>query len=105
MKRSSQEVAGGPKLRDLRTAVAGRPASPAASNVATAATGAEGQTQALASEEADLLTVFADFMSADEELDLGLLPTPDSTFKERLRRRLWRTFALSYLRGSGGTPH
>jgi hypothetical protein len=62
-------------------------------------------TSSLATEEADLLNDFADFMSGEEELDLGLLPAPDATFRERLRRRLWRSFVLSYLRGGGKASH
>lgn len=59
----------------------------------------------VAAEEAELLADFADFMSGDEEFDNGLLPNPDPTFKERLRRRLWRTFVMGYLRGGGDSTH
>lgn len=102
MKRLSQAVAGGPRNRPVKSAVAGRPAQ---SRVADVASILASPTSTPTTEEADLLADFADFMSEEEELEPGLLPTPDAMFKERLRRRLWRTFVLSDLRGGGETPN
>lgn len=107
MKRPSQQVAGGPRLREVRPAVAGRPAlGRAADALSTAASLRLGAPMGVSSEDAELLADFADFMSGEEEeLEAGLLPEADRTFKDRLRRRLWRTFVMGYLRGGGNSTH
>jgi len=105
VKLSSQEVAGGRRLREEESPVAGQPASSAVREVATASFVVRGPAAKLVADEAELLADFADFMSGEEELELGLVPTPDPTFKERLRRRLWRVFIMTSIRGGGDTSH
>jgi len=86
----------------LRPAVAGRPSSNPTLDVFSIVSSTYDPI-VVAAAEAELMADFADFMNGEDELDSGLLPTPDPTFKERLRRRLWRTFLMSYLRGGDST--
>jgi hypothetical protein len=105
MKRSSHEVAGGPRLRNLPRAVAGRPAPSAGVDVFTTRPALRRDPIAIAAEEAEVLADFAEFMNAEDDFESGPLPPPDQTFKERLRRRLWRTFVMGFLRGGGDSTH
>lgn len=99
MKRSSHELAGGPRLGSVQPAVAGRRAPEATKVVAsTSSISATHPMAQGAADEAALLRDFVDFMGGDEDLDPGLLPAPDPTFRERLRRRFWWIFVMTYLR-------
>ena len=51
----------------------------------------------------DLMADFEDFMSGDLCFSSGELPPPDPVFRERLRRRLWRTHVIANLRDGGDT--
>ncbi len=104
MKRSSHEVAGGPRYRDVRPAVAGRRVPSVPVDVFSTASHVPGP-MAIAVEEAELLADFADFMSGEEEIESSFLPTPDPSFRDRLRRRLWRGFVISYARNGGDSTH
>ncbi len=48
--------------------------------------------------DAELLTDFTDFMGGPFRLRSGEPACPDPVFRERLRRRLWRTHAHTRLR-------
>jgi hypothetical protein len=89
VKRPSQDVAGGPKVRDRSVDVAGRSISSGAIDVARTRHGLYNTSWA-AADRAALIADFMDFLSATEGLEGGARFLPDSAFKERLRRRLWR---------------
>ena len=89
MKRPSQDVAGGPNVRDRSPDVAGRSISSGAIDVAGTRHGLH-DTSWAAVDRAALIADFMDFLSATEGLEGGARFLPDSAFKERLRRRLWR---------------
>ncbi len=104
MKRSSHEVAGGPRLGSVQPAVASRRAPNATKVVVSPSSISATHPMArVAADDAALLRDFVDFMGGDEDLDPGLLAAPNPTFRERLRRRLWRTFVMTYLRGGDST--
>ena len=48
--------------------------------------------------DAELLADFTDFMQGDASFDDGSLAPPDPSFRDRLRRRLWRTHVQVNLR-------
>jgi len=105
MKRSSLEVAGGPRLRDRRPAVAGLPSRAATVEVFSRVS-AVSDPLLFAPGEAELLTDFADFMmSGLDEADSGPVVNSDPTFRDRLRRRLWRNFVTGYRRGGSHSTH
>ena len=101
MKRSNREVAGGPMNRAARSDVAGRSIVGGRGEVLTIPSAAE--PSSVLAVEANLLAGFAEFMSVEEALPASSPGPSDSTFKERLRRRIWRTFVLSSFRGSDTT--
>jgi hypothetical protein len=104
MKRSSFEVAGGPRLRNPHAAVAGRRRRVVAVDVFSPFKAMPDPLR-IAPEEAGLLTDFADFMSGGEEAESGPTSILDTGFRERLRRRLWRTFVMGSLRGGSPSTH
>jgi len=104
MKRSSLEVAGVPRLRDPRPAVAGRPGRLEAVEVFSTAS-VMSEPSAFAPEETEILIDFADFMGGLEEADAAPVPSADPSFRDRLRRRLWRIFVNGSLRGGGRSTH
>jgi hypothetical protein len=106
MKRPSQDVAGRAKAREDRphVHVVGQSGGRRATDSVSYCRGLYDPSSTVA-EDAALLEDFADFLAGDDASDAELLPTPDPAFKERLRRRLWRTFAGSTLRGRGNEIH
>ncbi len=115
MKRIGDDVAGMPPF-ERRTAVAVGTGLPPAD--VAGATQLRAHTDDVASfrhalddpmgtaqEDAELLADFADFMGFDGDFErCGLLP-PDPGFRERLRRRLWRTHVMTRLRDRRDEPH
>ena len=53
--------------------------------------------------DAELIADFTDFMQGDASFDDGTLAPPDPVFREKLRRRLWRTHVHVNLRDTGET--
>ena len=93
---------GRPKLRELRRDVAGASMPPPVLDVASFRHALD-DPMGTARDDAELLADFADFMLGDSQLETGVLPPPDSIFRERLRRRLWRTHVMTHLRDGGET--
>lgn len=103
MKRSNADVIGRPRLVNLRSDVAGARLSFPNSDVASFRHTFD-DPMGSAREETQLLADFADFMTGDAQFESGELPLPDPVFRERLRRRLWRTHVMTHL-GDGGETH
>jgi hypothetical protein len=105
MKRSNQDVVGGPRGECGVRDVAGNGSGGGRQEVASYrfALGGRAELEALGqeTEEAELQADFAEFLYGRDSVD-GL-PGPDPVFQERLRRQLWRTHVLSHLRDGGET--
>jgi hypothetical protein len=104
MKRPSQDLAGGPKIRDVRPDVAGQSISRDAGDVASYCHALR-DSMSSAADHAALIEDFADFLVGDEGFEAGRLPAADRVFRERLRRRLWRHYVVSNLRNVGKKAH
>lgn len=96
MKRPNFDVVGRPQVPDRRRDVAGVPARSKGGDVASFRH-ALGDPLGVTERERALIDEYEEFMACDEEIDSGWLPTPDPAFRERLRRRLWRTHAVTNL--------
>ena len=103
MKRTNQDVVGRPRLRPLRTEVAGLPASIAGGLEVASFRLALDDPMGAGAEEASLMADFVDFMSGEAQIERGEVPPPDPIFRERLRRRLWQRHVMTYLRDGGET--
>lgn len=104
VKRPSQDVAGRPKLRDVRPAVAGQSISRSTTDVASYCHSLHDPIST-AADDAALIEDFVDFLAGGEGFETGGLPAIDPAFMERLRRRLWRNYVVSHLRNVGKEPH
>lgn len=102
MKRSNEDVIGRPRLANLRSDVAGARLPSPILEVASFRHAFD-DPMGTAREEAQLLADFADFMTGDAQFESGELPLPNPVFRERLRRRLWRTHLMTHLRDGGET--
>lgn len=113
MKRIDEHVAGRPKSGHERRDRAGMRPIPQWANVASfqhalrrsVRSSLDDPTAAFA-EDAMLLEDFADFVSGGDERftepSMSALRAASLEFRERLRRRLWRTFVQTHLRDGGG---
>lgn len=103
MKRMDEDVVGRPRTQELRRDVAGISLARCPEDVASfrhALDDPMGTGRRMAELRAD----FEDFMLAGESAhDGGELPIPDPVFRERLRRRLWRTQLMTLGRDRGET--
>ena len=104
MKRPSQDVAGRPKVRDLRPDVAGRSISRNQIEVGSYCRALHDPASTVV-DDAALLEDFTEFIGGDEDFETGELPAPDPVFQERLRRRLWRGYVVSRLGLAGKETH
>jgi len=104
MKRPSQDVAGRPRVRNVRPDVAGRSISSSQVEL-TSYCRALYDPASTAVDDAALIEDFTEFIGGDEYFETGKLPAPDPVFQERLRRRLWRSYVVSYLRNAGKEIH
>ncbi|MEM9176770.1 MAG: hypothetical protein AAGC67_16220 [Myxococcota bacterium] len=102
MKRSMEDVAGVRARESYGRDVAGAPVARPSREVASFRHALD-DPMGTAETDADLMAEFAEFMDGDKAFDRGELPEPDSGFRERLRRRLWRTHVLANLRDGGET--
>jgi len=102
MKRSNEDVIGRPRLQDLKSDVAGASMLSAIPDVASFRHALDDPMRT-AQDDAQLLADFEDFMTGDSQLESVGLPSPGPVFRERLRRRLWRTHVMTHLRDGGGT--
>jgi len=102
MKRTNEDVVGRPKPRDLQRDVAGATKPTPFLDVASYRHALD-DPMATGQTDAELLADFADFMMGDAQIECGELPPPDPVFRERLRRRLWRTHVMTHLRDGGET--
>ena len=102
MKRTNEDVVGRPRMREMRRDVAGVSIAPPILEVASFRHALD---DPMGTEQSDarLLADFEEFMSGDTEIESGELPPPDPVFRERLRRRLWRTHVMTHLRDGGET--
>ncbi|MAG34214.1 MAG: hypothetical protein CL908_25325 [Deltaproteobacteria bacterium] len=101
MKRANDAVVGRPtKVERRQREVAGVNLAPVSVEVASYRH-ALTDPMATAADDAALIADFAEFLSGDDELDEVLLVPPDPTFREKLRRRVWRTYVQTHLRDSG----
>lgn len=108
MKRSNEDVVGRPRLREPRRDVAGL--SPFAGSTGSqpildvaSFRHALDDPMGTAMDDADLIADFAEFMAGETPPDNHVLLEPDPDFRERLRRRLWRTHVVTHLRDGGET--
>jgi hypothetical protein len=108
MKRSNEDVVGRPKLSDPHRDVAGL--SPLAGSKGSqpildvaSFRHALDDPMGTAMDDADLIADFAEFMAGDASPASNVLLEPDPDFRERLRRRLWRTHVVTHLRDGGET--
>jgi hypothetical protein len=104
VKRPSQDVAGRPKIRDLRPNVAGRPAVSTSAIDPVAFHQAFHNRMSAGADDAALIEDFVDFLGGEDEFEVGQVSAPDPVFRERLRSRLWRNYVLAFLR-RGSEPH
>ena len=102
MKRPNEDVIGRPRLRNLESDVAGASMLPPIPDVASFRH-ALNDPMGTAQDDEQLLAEFEDFMTGDSQLESLGLPLPDPIFRERLRRRLWRTHVMTHLRNRGET--
>ena len=103
MKRIDDDVVGRPRTQELRRDVAGITLSRYPEDVASFRHALD-DPMATGRREAELRADFEDFMMAgDAPLDGGELSIPDPVFRERLRRRLWRTQLLTLAKDRGVT--
>ena len=102
MKRASGDVVGRPKAAVANGDVAGL-VLPSRANEVASFKHALNDRMETASDDEDLMTDFEEFMSGDSSFVSGELPPPDPSFRERLRRRLWRTHVMAHLRDGGET--
>jgi hypothetical protein len=102
MKRTSEDVVGRPRYRASRRDVAGLPIRGADLDVVSFRHALD-DPMGTAREEAELMADFADFMSGGTQIENAEVPPPDPVFREQLRRRLWRTHAMTNLRNGGET--
>lgn len=104
MKRPSQDVAGRPRVHPTRSNVAGRSISQNSNELASVCHVFR-DPMSSAIDDATLIEEFREFLTGNEGFDAIGLPAPDPIFSERLRRRLWRNFVLSYLENGGKKTH
>ena len=102
MKRSNEDVVGRPRSAAMTQDVAGAPIAPRSLDVASFRHALD-DPMGTAETDAELMAEFAEFMDGDQAFERGELPEPDPMFRERLRRRLWRTHVLANLRDGGET--
>ncbi|MCR9093547.1 MAG: hypothetical protein NXI30_04970 [bacterium] len=110
MKRMMQDVVGRPITRETTRGyardVAGASFAPITLDVASFRHALD-DPMGTAETDAEWLAEFSEFMAGDDELDRaaksGGRSSPDPMFRERLRRRLWRTHVLANVRDSGET--
>lgn len=105
MKRPSQDVAGRPRGRNVRPDVAGRSISSSQIELTSSYCRALYDPASAAVDDAALIEDFTEFIGGDEYFETGKLAAPDPVFQERLRRRLWRSYVVSYLRNAGKEIH
>ncbi len=102
MKRTNEDVVGRPRTRETRRDAAGMANSAPVLDVASfrhALHDPMGTEQ----DDAEWLAEFTDFMTGDAEIEMAELLPPDPVFRERLRRRLWRTHVMTRPDDGGGT--
>ena len=104
MKRPSQDVAGRPRVHLARSNVAGRSISRNSNELASVCHVFRDPMPS-AIDDATLIEEFGEFLTGNEGFDGIGLPAPDPLFGERLRRRLWKNFVLSYLGNGGKETH
>ena len=85
MKRPSQDVAGRPRVRNVRPDVAGRSFSRHQVDYPSYCR-ALYDPASTAVDDAALIEDFTEFIGGDEYFETGKLPAPDPVFQERLRR-------------------
>ena len=102
MKRVNEDVVGRPKPSGVSRDVAGS-TIPLNMNDVASYRHALNDPMGTAIEDESLMADFEDFMSGEQSFVNGDLPAPDPAFRERLRRRLWRTHVMTHLREPGDT--
>ena len=103
MKRIDDDVVGRPRTQALRRDVAGI-SLPCWPDDVASFRHALNDPMATGRRLAELRADFEDFMAAGEApLDGGEIAIPDPVFRERLRRRLWRTRLMTLGRDGGET--